>query len=507
MTQDEAFDILCSGANAYLTGAAGSGKTYLLTRYINTLRKHNMSVGITASTGIAATHMGGLTIHSWSGIGIASSADEDDALLIASNKRARKRVSEARVLILDEISMFDADRLDLVDQVFRIIREDSRPFGGMQVVLSGDFFQLPPVTRFGETLSRFAYESSVWDKMNLKICYLTEQHRQGDDDFLRLLNSIRSGFVDESARALLLTRHGAEVSNGRLTKLYSHNANVDMENSRELARLSGREEVYRMESLGRKNFVEALKRGCLAPETLSLKKGAMVMFVKNNFEKGYVNGTLGEVLGTSRLGHPIVRTFQGMEIEAERQSWKIEEDGKTRAEITQVPLRLAWAITVHKSQGMTLDAAEIDLSRAFEPGMGYVALSRVRSLKGIRLLGLNNTALQVSAEVASFDSGLKKMSEEARRELCKMTSEERAETRKKFLGSVPEKSGKKEKTSWIKNIRKHHSAAYKRWTEEEDEALTREFQGGMGVVELARVHGRKEGGITMRLLKLELIEE
>ncbi len=495
MTQKEALAILKTGANVFLTGAAGSGKTYILNEYIRFLKSRDIGIGITASTGIAATHMGGLTIHSWAGIGIARGASDVEVRMMATNKRVLKRFARANVLIIDEISMLDADRFDLVDRVARFAKSSFEPFGGMQVVLSGDFFQLPPIAKVGEPVPRFSYHSAVWKNMKVKVCYLHEQYRQGDKEFLALLNAIRGGVVDGGIVSRLQAQHAVVPAEKRITKLYSHNVNVDAENNRELARLSGPERHYRMETRGIPAIVEALKKGCLAPELLTLKKGAAVMFVKNNFEKKYVNGTLGRIIGFDPYGSPMVRTFDQRELLAAPATWSIEENGKIVAEITQVPLRLAWAITIHKSQGMTLDAAEIDLSDAFEKGMGYVALSRVRSLAGINLLGFNTVALQVSPEIILFDLELRKLSEETAREFSFLPEEAEAQDSEKYL-----------KTYSVAEMRKSYPAAYQKWSSEEEEQLMVDFRAGSSIKALAEKSGRKYGAIQSRLRKLGLLE-
>lgn len=496
MTQKEAFTILKTGANVFLTGAAGSGKTYLLNEYIRFLKSRGIGVGVTASTGIAATHMGGLTIHSWAGIGIARAASDIEIRMMAANKRVLRRFTRTDVLIIDEISMLDANRLDLVDRVARLARGNFKPFGGMQVVLSGDFFQLPPIAKVGEPAPRFAYHSTVWKNMNINVCYLHEQYRQGDRAFLEVLNAIRSAAINEGIVSRLRARYSAVPVQKRITKLYSHNVNVDAENSRELARLRDTERHYRMEMRGVPAIVEALKKGCLAPEVLTLKKGAAVIFVKNNFEKRYVNGTLGRVTDFDEDGFPWVTAFDGRELLAAPATWSIEENGKIVAEIIQVPLRLAWAITIHKSQGMTLDAAEIDLSDAFERGMGYVALSRVRSLAGIKLLGFNEIALQVSPEIISFDRELRKRSEETARE----------------FHNVPEDAGERylekyQKTYSVTEMRKSHHAAYQKWFPEEEKRLIADFKAGVSIKALALKLGRKYGAIQSRLRKLGFLKE
>jgi ATP-dependent exoDNAse (exonuclease V) alpha subunit len=195
-----------------------------------------------------------------------------------------------------------------------------------------------------------------------------------------------------------------------VTKLYSHNIDVDSINDRHLKDLLEQGKVFEMQTSGQAAKVEQLQKSVLAPEHLELKIGAEVMFVANNFPAGFVNGTRGRVVDfVDEL--PIVALPNGREITVERHSWKLEEDGKVRAEVAQLPLRLAWAITIHKSQGMSLDAAEIDLSRSFTPGMGYVALSRVRSMDGVYLAGINRMALSMHPMIFEFDARLQAASE------------------------------------------------------------------------------------------------
>ncbi len=403
LTQDKALKLLKKEHNVFLTGAAGSGKTYVLNQYIQYLKDKNVGVGITASTGIAATHLSGMTIHSWCGIGIKDFLTDSDIDNITDKSYLKSRFAKTRVLIIDEISMLHAHRLDMIDQVCRAFKKNDRPFGGMQVVMCGDFFQLPPVSSNNES-SDFAYKSDVWNNMDLHICYLEEQHRQLDNSFLRVLSDIRRDRVDEDTVNYLQERHNKEVK-GKIkpTRLYTHNIDVDAINEMELAKIDGEVHSFKMINKGNKDLVEFLHKSCLAPEELNLKKGAIVMFVKNNYDKGYVNGTLGKIIDFEDTGNPIVEALDGREIIASPTSWAIEEESLIKAEICQIPLRLAWAITIHKSQGMSLDAAEIDLSKSFVPGMGYVALSRVRTLSGMKLVGLNDMALRVNPEVLGMD--------------------------------------------------------------------------------------------------------
>lgn len=406
MTQLEALDILKDGHNVFLTGSAGSGKTFLLNEFIKHLKKKNVSTGISASTGIAATHINGRTIHSWCGMGIEESFNHKVKTSIAKNE-VKQRIKKTEVLIIDEISMLSASRLDLVDTICRLVKKDEHPFGGLQVVLSGDFFQLPPVARGSED-GRFAFESDIWKEMNLKVCYLKEQHRHQDEKFLELLNSLRSRRGLTEAKKALSARLNKKIkSEIKPTKLYTHNIDVDSHNNLELGRIKTRARIFEMKNHGSSDLLKNLKKGCLAPEVLELKVGAVVMFVKNNFKELYVNGTVGRVIAfDDESGYPLIETFKGDVIEAKREVWPVEDSGGIVASISQIPLRLAWAITVHKSQGMSLDCAEIDLSRTFEYGMGYVALSRVRSLAGLRLLGINDLALEVNERMIIFDEDL-----------------------------------------------------------------------------------------------------
>lgn len=433
MTQNEALDILKLGHNAFLTGPAGSGKTYLLNQFIKYLRGSGITVGITASTGIAATHMGGTTIHSWSGMGIRDEMDAKGIADLLKRQYLRKHFLKTKVLIIDEISMLHSFQLDIIDRICRAFRKTDLPFGNMQVVMCGDFFQLPPVSK-GDGESRFVTDSTIWNEMKLRICYLDEQYRQSDRAFLRVLNDIRSGSVSEDTVEVLSERLNKEPEGySRPTRLFTHNADVDSVNKIHLDALAGEAKEYRMIGRGNPNLVEILRKTCLAPEKLILKKGAQVMFVKNNYEVGYVNGTLGEVISFTKEGTPVVRTFDGAEITVSQMSWEVKEDNTELAAISQVPLRLAWAITVHKSQGMSLDAAEVDLSRSFVPGQGYVALSRLRGLKGLKLMGMNQMALSVNPEVAEMDREFRRLSDEAVLDLQKIEPQSKEQKQKDYL--------------------------------------------------------------------------
>ncbi len=414
MTQEEALSLLKTGVNIFLTGEPGSGKSHTVRTYVQYLRSHGIEPAITASTGIAATHIGGMTIHSWSGIGINKYLSAKELQEIASRDRLVKRMLATHVLIIDEISMLNGATLNLVDVVCRTIKRKDLPFGGMQIIFVGDFFQLPPVTREGKAPAQFAFDAQAWKAANPTICYLSEQHRQEDPDFLEILAAIRTNRIEEHHKLRLQERHHRDTSLSDITKLFPHNADVDRINNEHLARLPGTARAYTMNAHGNPNLIEQLKRGCLSPDILQLKKNARVMFTKNHPENGFVNGTTGEVTDFAKeTGYPIVTLRSGRTIEAVPDNWAIEVDGKALAAITQLPLRLAWAMTVHKSQGMSLDAAFVDLSGAFAFGQGYVALSRVRTLAGLLLGGLNARALEVDTRVLEQDNIFRSASNEA----------------------------------------------------------------------------------------------
>ena len=525
MTQADALSILKTGGNVFLTGEPGSGKTHTVNEYVRYLRSRKVEPSITASTGIAATHIGGYTIHSWSGIGIKRSLDKYTLDRIASNERILKRVQKARVLIIDEVSMLGPETLDMVDAVCRTIKQSREPFGGLQVVLVGDFFQLPPVVKASveeaddaqdsftpRPPARFAYQSSAWQRAKFLTCYLSEQYRQDDLTFLSLLSAIRRNEFDEEHFAHLEKRSiTREKIPENIPQLYSHNVDVDRVNHVKLERLKGDTREFEMESEGPEHLVASLVRGCLSPETLALKPGAAVMCTKNNIKEKFVNGTLGTVSGFDKTnGYPLIRTHGGRSILIEPMDWTVEENGQIKARVRQVPLRLSWAITVHKSQGQSLDAAVMDLSQVFEFGQGYVALSRVRRLAGVHLLGWNEQAFQVHPEVLSTDGEFHVASDEAQEVFAKIGEKELATMHSNFIravGGLFGQAGKKVASSdGFSKIRETYPSAYRPWSKEDDVKLHDTFiNGNNNLAHLAKLFGRKNGAIKSRLVKLGLI--
>lgn len=546
MTQDQALNILKTGANVFLTGEPGAGKTHTINNFVNYLRACDIEPAITASTGIAATHIGGMTIHSWSGIGIRTRLDKYDLDKIASSEYINRRVARTKVLIIDEISMLSTNMLDMVDMVCREIKQNSSPFGGMQIILVGDFFQLPPIVKrdFAEEkqsslISKiaevglpptFAYGAGAWVRARPVVCYLTEQHRQDDTDFLAVLGGIRANKILEEHISHINSRQiEADDAPENVTKLFSHNVDVDRVNNMELAKLEEEVRSFTMSANGNEKVIEVLKKGCLSPDNLELKIGAVVMCTKNNPKERFANGTLGIVTGYDEFnGYPIIKTRSGQSIVVAPMEWAVEENGKIRAQITQIPLRLAWAITVHKSQGMSLDAAVMDLSQVFEFGQGYVALSRVRRLSGLYLLGMNEHAFKVHPEILEKDIHFKKSSEEAVQVFGKLDQKEIEKMHSDFVlvcgGKVrkmstptemsPQKRGTKTETPGgapstarpkpFAEIREKHPNAYRSWDKIQDEELSKLFVSRVSIPDLMTKFGRKRGAITSRLKKLGL---
>lgn len=486
MLQREALEILKTGANVFLTGVPGAGKTYVINEYISYLEDKGIYPAVTASTGIAATHIGGTTIHSFSGIGIETNIDDYRIEKILEREKLVKKIQNTKVLIIDEISMLDANTLDNVNKVMKAIKNPELAFGGVQVIFVGDFFQLPPVTRRGE-VKNYCFVSNAWREAKPLTCYLEEQYRQSDPVFTKLLLAIRSNEIEEMHVEILddlikktNKKFGIksvvkgsedvweeetveipedeivakvttdlvpeEVPIINILELHSHNKNVDEINEIGLKNLEGKEFIYKMITTGKKNFVENLMNSCLSPEILKLKVGAKVIFTKNSMEGEYANGTMAEVIELESFFIK-VRTKTGKMIDVKQTDWSVESDGKVIAKITQYPLRLAWAITVHKSQGMSLDEAVISLGETFEYGQGYVALSRIRSLEGVYLKSYNPKALRVNEAISEFDEKVRKESRFIQNKFLKADLSKLEKTQNEFIvksggkvgGGIPKK--------------------------------------------------------------------
>jgi hypothetical protein len=457
-SQPEALYYLLHGNNVLLCGQAGTGKSWvvdtfrrIIDGYGEELRrdKRELNLAVTASTGAAAALIFGKTIHSWSGLGISVDTF-DPTRMVGKNKgawiNARKRMRSTDVLIIDEVSMLPAYFLTNLDLACKHARGNDKPFGGIQMVLVGDFMQLPPVDTGqvdsdGRPVdSRYCFHAQAFKDAKFTCCYLDRIRRSGDEQLNGLLNGIRNKTLTKDDVMGLMARFKVNPDPDKVyTRLHTVNRNVDHYNQDKLAELKGAVHTFGPISMGdRTECKKIIKDGKLMP--VSLKTGAVVMLTSNNALIGshYVNGSMGKVVGFEDEGKSVRVKFNdgGEEIvhRAKESKTEIEQvvttddDGlpvsidieREIAGVAYLPLRLAWAITVHKSQGQTLDGAVIDLTQCFQKGLGYVALSRVKDMDSIIMRGqLPKDALKIDDDALRIDSAIRHRARTIRQGLLK----------------------------------------------------------------------------------------
>ena len=403
------------GGNCFLTGAGGTGKSTEVRAFIAEVladRHHPRRVSVTAPTGVAALNVGGMTIHRFCGMLIGPAAGQTNEDYFSqlqrdprpSVKAGFNRVRRCEVLILDEVSMMSGRHFDFVEFLFRRLRGRDVPFGGCQVIATGDFLQLPPVRKSETERYDWAFQSPAWAAAEFRTFVLERVRRQDEPGFVRALADFRVGRVWGDTARLLQARVRSNPPSA-MTRLFTHNVQVDKWNHFQLSDLAGDEVVLEAQQSGPDHQREFLTKNLLTPQTLQLKPGALVMFTVNRAVPGgidpiYVNGQLGTVLEV-RPDTVLVKAKTGAEIYVERFTWRYDQQDDDSATFSQFPLRLAWAMTIHKAQGLTLDAAFLDIRAAREPGQAYVAVSRVRTLAGLNFkawfMGVN-----VSPEAIEF---------------------------------------------------------------------------------------------------------
>ena len=451
LEQQHAFTKYRLGHNIFITGSGGTGKSYLIKTLKQDLESRGIKHSVCALTGCAAVLLNcyAKTIHSWSGIGLGVGTKEEIVEKAIRNKRATTNWKTNQVLIVDEISMMSLKVFEALDQIGKCTkRQYLRPFGGMQVIFIGDFYQLPPVGR-GED-ARFCFESTIWDQtFNLENhIQLKTLYRQKDPEYIRILTEVRDGVLTEESLTALNERlkatYDPSENNGIVpTKLFPRNADADRINQTMYAKIKEEEEKYDLKQvknlrvfnetsvqiplevmtkcadLTNEEVEQQLKLFCensnLNPQ-LSLKKGAIVMCLANlDTDAGVCNGSQGIVIdfiaNTHNVKCPVVKFLNGAVMTIQPRVYQHGDYPKFG--VVQIPLRLAWAFTIHKSQGVTLDIAEIDIgSSIFEFGQTYVALSRIRSLKGLYLSSFNPRKIKTNPTVSELYKKIPEITEE-----------------------------------------------------------------------------------------------
>ncbi|KAM9323072.1 ATP-dependent DNA helicase PIF1 [Pholidichthys leucotaenia] len=397
-----------SGKNVFFTGSAGTGKSFLLKRIIGSLPPK--STFATASTGVAACHIGGTTLHSFAGIG-SGSAPLQQCIELAQRPGVLQHWTSCRHLIIDEISMVEAEFFDKLESVARSVRRSTEPFGGIQLIVCGDFLQLPPVSK-GKEKARFCFQARSWRKVIQINMELTEVRRQTDHNFISILQAVRVGRVTEEVTAKLIKSayHQIERDGILATRLCTHKDDVELTNENKLQQLPGSVHVF--EALDSDPaLVKTIDAHSPVSRLIQLKVGAQVMLTKNlDVPRGLVNGARGVVVAfePGKHGLPLVRFLGGVTEVLKPERWVFKSGGGVHLSRQQLPLKLAWAISIHKSQGMTLDCVEISLARVFESGQAYVALSRARSLEGLRVMDFDPSVVRADPDVLVFYKKLRK---------------------------------------------------------------------------------------------------
>ncbi len=384
--------LIAENKNIFITGSAGTGKSYIL----NQLQQALPNLYVTASTGVAAINVSGSTIHSFAGIGIGTKP----AAQIAYSMRHEQRfkIATCKQLAIDEISMLSAETFDLINHVFKILKHTNNPFGGIQLIVIGDFLQLPPVAKDGKEV-KFAFESEAWKEANYVPIHLEKQYRQNDDNFLADLNKIRFG---EEIEMLSTSNHDEALH------LFALNRPADEYNKAQLQKIKSQIHHFEAKDSGEKYHIEMINKNCLVPKNLYLKVGARVMLLINKFiDYGLINGSIGNVTGISS-SIITVEFDNGKRLDLGYETVAKIMDGKfERASRLQIPLRLAYAISIHKAQGISLDKVYIDFSGTFECGQAYVALSRVRTKEGLSVKNLKPNLIKVNKKAIEFYRNLK----------------------------------------------------------------------------------------------------
>lgn len=405
--QTRALAVLHSGENVFLTGGAGCGKSYLVREFCRTLDPKTMP--LLASTGAAAVLVGGRTFHGFFGLGIMEGGPAATFLRASEDARVLKRLRQVEGFILDEVSMIPGQALEIAEALARKARGSQLPWGGMRAIVVGDFAQLPPVTRGGARRD-WAFLSAIWEKSHFLPITLCHNQRVDDADFLSVLQEVRTGEVGNESRSFLDARVCEEDSDCKAPRLFPRREQVETYNARELAELPGEEKHFDSIFLGKDQSIAALRRSGPLPERLRLKVGCQVLFLQNDPQKRWVNGTRGTVVDIGKEQLTVEKSnWRHVTVDRMQFSW-LDAEGNAIASVINFPLMLGYATTIHKSQGSTMDKLWVNLSQLWEPGQAYVALSRLRRSSGLKLLSWSPKSFLVDPQVIRFYKSLTEVS-------------------------------------------------------------------------------------------------
>lgn len=399
--QEKALDILQREGNIFLTGAAGTGKSFLLSRYLRD--KPSDAFPIVASTGAAAVLIGGRTFHSFFGLGIMEGGLEATVARALKSRKLVQRLLSASCVIIDEVSMLSGATLMAAEMIARKVRNIDLPWGNLRIIAVGDFAQLPPVTQ-GMQLKDWAFQHAIWKETDFQPALLSTVMRTQDVDFLNILNFVRAGTVNDDVRDFLNDHMIDSSEEAEGTRLYPHRAKADEYNLRKLHSIPGSIRSIQTHYEGSSHVLESARRSLPIPDVLQIKEGALVMMRKNDpsEEQLYVNGSLGYVRDITE-DTLTIRLLQGGTIEVEQQKFScLDGDGQELLSAWNFPVTLAWATTIHKAQGASLDSMIVDLSSLWEPGQAYVAMSRVRSAQGLHVERWSERSIRAEPLVTSF---------------------------------------------------------------------------------------------------------
>ena len=399
--QTNALDCIMNGLNIFLTGPGGSGKSYLINKFIET-NEFKDKVYITSTTGISAILINGTTLHSYAGIGLGNKSNDFYINKIKKNIRLNKKWLNTKILIIDEISMLEPELFEKLEFIARKVRNNEKKFGGIQLILSGDFLQLPPVNS-----KKLCFESKIWSDIIDKTIYFEENLRQDNQEFQSILNKIRVANVDKDVKKFLKSCMNKENVNllidpvilySKKSMVQDYNSNKSLSllnnnNQDNIKKYKSKIEFKNIKDESKDMYIEMINKMCNIEDEFELTIGSQVMLVINMLDDNLANGSMGKVI-EFKDGYPIVLFTNGVKKKISEYRWSLLDDSDNMESLNiyknQLPLILAWAITIHRAQGATLEYIETDLgSSIFEYGQIYVVLSRVKTPEGIFIKNIN----------------------------------------------------------------------------------------------------------------------